>query len=99
MTRLSDLMGANPNTIYKKQHAEFKKHVEGILAVALQDVQRGLYDLPHVETFESPAGDGMGMDNVCINFHYDLESPKNTMDIFEAMQLLKDLRDKGEVEE
>lgn len=66
---LSKIMETTPETLARVQYDALQKHVISILQLALINVSnhKGVGDTP---TFYSPAGDGMGMDNTCIDFAY-----------------------------
>lgn len=68
---LEATMKINVNNLAETQHAALKQHVYNVLELVRQAVEREDYQLVIDSlTFDSPAGDGYGTDNNCINFAY-----------------------------
>jgi len=85
---LSELMTTTPQNLAERQLEALSAHAIGILKALIESIKvKNFKDVPL--TFFSPAGDGYGRDNYCINFAYNKDE---TMDIAELMEKLELLR-------
>ena len=91
---LKDLMNLNVSNLAKAQHEELKKHVIHVLEKVLDAVKDEKYDDIKDMTFESPSGDGWGMDNDCINFSYSNGDKMDVMEVVYELKRLKEIGDK-----
>jgi len=88
---LKQLMAATPESIAKIQYDALQAHVLQVLNKIETAVMDADYESVWAATFSSPAGDGHGMDNSCINFTY-IEGEGDVMDIGDACNRLEELR-------
>jgi hypothetical protein len=65
---LSELLDTSPETLAIAQKKALSAHVCARLSQIMDAIHQGRYDEVRKLTFESPAGDGMGSDNTCIDF-------------------------------
>lgn len=65
---LLELLQTSPETLAEAQRKALTTHVCARLGQMIEHIRRGEYDAAREMTFDSPAGDGMGMDNTCIDF-------------------------------
>jgi len=89
-SELSEIMSQKPGKLLEKQRIALKNHIAGILERAAQHVRKCEYAEVRAMLADSPAGDGMGIDNKYINFaipgHH--EEP---IDISQAIDQLESL--------
>lgn len=88
---LKQLMAATPESIAKLQYEALQVHVLQVLNRIETAVMAADYESVWAATFLSPARDGYGMDNSCINFTY-IEGEGNVMDIGDVCNRLEELR-------
>lgn len=78
----------NPRDLAKEQAEAYKKYIIDVLDEVRKCVKDGNFSKIDKMLFNSPAGDGWGMDNKVIDFGYD----KTPMDISEALNYLAFLK-------
>lgn len=67
---LEELMDTRVDDLAKRQHDALKQHTLAILDKATKAIMREDYNAAIGMLFVSPAGDGYGLDNQCINFSF-----------------------------
>lgn len=82
------ILDVDINNLKQAKYKAMKEHIIGVLDKIKDLVDKGDYDGLDELTFYSPAGDGWGDDNSCINFAW---RDGEYMDIGEATQILKRL--------
>jgi hypothetical protein len=87
MKNIKDIMELTPQNINTVKYEAFKQHMLDVLDELSTAIKKG--SLEEVPVFESPSGDCMGRDNVCIDFGYE---GNYCMDISEAFKLLNNLQ-------
>ena len=91
MNTIKDLLKVNPDTLRKEQYKALKEHAIKVLN-EVQKLLRGdnLDNILNQYLSDSPAGDGMGLDNHFINFDFE---PGNIYgnDLHELIVTLKEL--------
>lgn len=87
---LKEIMQTNPKTLAELQHRELKKHTLQILSIITDLIESENYNEIENYLFESPAGDGYGMDSSCIDFNYGVNDIG--MDIEEIVGRLQVLK-------
>lgn len=85
---LHELMSTTPESLAEKQRNALEAHIIRRLTLAIEHVKSRKYTDLKALTFSSPAGDGYGMDNDCIDFAWD---PKDCADILQAYNRLEQL--------
>ena len=90
MIDLDKLMTTTPESLAKLQHDTLKAHFLDVLKSIQDAIQHEEYNEEDLPLFNSPAGDGWGLDNVCIDFSYAGHS--DPIDIQEALTMLRKLR-------
>lgn len=90
---LQELMSTQPEELAEKQHKHLKDHVIGTLKKAVMLIEDENYSEIDNMLFHSPAGDGYGFDNDCIDFR--ISGVSEPMDIGEVTDWLKKLKDKS----
>ena len=88
---LKQIMEVNPITLAELQHKELKKHALSVLDGVRSLIENEKYDEIEKLLFYSPAGDGYGSDNNCINFDYGVNGNEG-MDIEEVVDRLQSLK-------
>lgn len=86
---LSELMKTTPETLALQQYIALKRHVLERLELVKDEIMNESFNIEPL-TFFSPAGDGMGEDNSCVDFSYN--QTDNPVDIAEIVQQLKKLK-------
>jgi len=89
---LKTLLDTRPENLAEAQHKALRAHVAATLNIIRERVLDGRYDLVREMLFDSPAGDGMGSDNVCINFDYTGDKRAEPLDISMVLDRLEQLR-------
>lgn len=87
---LENIMSLTVENLAKEQHNALKKHVINVLDKVKQYIEYEKYTEIENLTFESPAGDGWGLDNQVINFGY---KECEELDITEVVYILKKLKE------
>jgi hypothetical protein len=89
---LKTIMNTTPEALAKLQYKELKSFVLERLNEIVQLIKDDKYEKLDEFLFNSPAGDGYGMDNMCINFSYDaLENRVDISEIVEKLTYLKSI--------
>lgn len=83
---VNDIMSIDAHTLAQTQFKALQSHALEIVDKLKLAIEK--CDLDLVPIFESPAGDGYGKDNLCINFSYNEEE----MDINDLMNKLAELK-------
>jgi protein-tyrosine phosphatase len=92
MSSLFTLLSTTPESLAKLQYDSLKAHAIVVLQSALRNVTQDTPD--KIKTFHSPAGDGYGRDNDCIDFAYPgTDEPLDIKEITEKLLHLKELTD------
>lgn len=86
---LKNIMSITIENLAKTQHDALKRHVINVLDTVKKCIEKEQYDQIEDLTFESPAGDGWGLDNQVIDFSY---KDDENMDITEVAWLLNNLK-------
>jgi homospermidine synthase len=84
---IQEIMSVSVNNLAEKQYEAYKSHVLTVLAEVAGFIKQDRYKDVEGRTFFSPAGDGYGSDNHCINFSWD----EHDRDIVEACEKLSQL--------
>lgn len=88
----------NPRELAKEQYETYKKYIVNTLKEIITGIENGCYeDIIQENTFESPAGDCMGMDNTVINFSFDDTTPQDIRQALNRLAFLADYAD-GEID-
>ena len=82
------LLTVDVDNLYRQQFEALKKHVIDTLTEAIGVVMVDDFNAAKQMTFNSPAGDDMGMDNDCIDFGFNGKE----MDFREAIYALEELK-------
>ena len=85
---LKELMSTKPNDLAKMQFKELKAHVLKVLSKVTTEIKNDNLEIIESLTFHSPAGDGYGEDNHCIDFDYG----DGNCDILYVVDILKQLK-------
>jgi hypothetical protein len=80
---IAEIMSLSVETLAERQLAAYKRHVITVLKEVTVLIEQDKYADVRCKTFLSPAGDGYGCENSCINFGWDTE-----MDIMAACETL-----------
>lgn len=75
----------SPKDIAKKKYEAYRKYVLQVLDNVKQEIERESFSNIEKHLFESPAGDGYGLDNHCIDFGTNTAR----MDLYDACQMLQ----------
>lgn len=82
--------GVSLKEINKIKYESLKLYIIDVLKRVIDIVDKENFDLLKEYIFESPAGDGYGLDNNCIEFGGIMG--KNDIDIYEAIEQLKSFK-------
>lgn len=82
------LLAVNVNNLCEQQFEILKRHVIDVLIEAMDAIREEDFKKAVQMTFNSPAGDCMGLENNCIDFGFNDEK----MDFMEAVCRLNDLK-------
>lgn len=95
---LKELMQTSVENLAEKQHDKLKQHVLNIINKLELYIDNEQYDKVEDMTFSSPAGDGYGLDNNCINFDYGNKNQyrEGILDIMEVVEDLQNLKEKSQ---
>lgn len=88
---LENIMSITVENLAKTQHDALKQYTLNILNKVKQYIEDERYTEIEDLTFESPAGDGWGLDNQVINFGY---KECEELDITEIVWKLNNLKNK-----
>ena len=69
--RIEDLLKLTPENLAKQQHDALRLHAINRLEELIMHLKHGDYAKAKEMTFDSPAGDGNGLDNACLSFGED----------------------------
>ena len=85
-----------PQQISKIQYEKMKLHLlEKIETIRKLINQEASGEELRTQLFFSPAGDGMGCDNYCIDFGWDNHGMNEEMDLKEALDTLRYLKEQS----
>ncbi len=90
--KVVNLMSINADNLKEKQFNVLKEHGISLLRNIIGLINENKFEEIERYTFYSPAGDGMGSDNNCINFDYT--DDQDGMDISSYVDLLISLKPK-----
>lgn len=90
--KLKDLMETTPETLAARQRDALIEHVVARLDAVRDGIKKGSFSSVYEILFDSPAGDGYGSDNRCINFDYS-GSDHGVLDIGEIVNEIDRLND------
>lgn len=85
---IQEILKLTPEQLATTQLKELKLHVVTRLQKIIQNINNDQYDEVLSMTFESPAGDDMGMDNTCI----DMAISDKLTDIGNVIDRMKELK-------
>lgn len=89
--KLDQLLKTTPESLAKEQHDALKAHVLATLDEFRARIDAENYKGAEMLTYNSPAGDGWGSDDTCINFSYD--GTNDTADLGAVLERLKALKE------
>lgn len=89
--KLHELLETTPENLAMRQRDALIDHAVSILDTIRERIRSGCFDLDDM-LFHSPAGDGYGENNDCINFNFT-GVPGAVMDIRELVGRLRSLDD------
>lgn len=75
----------SPKELARKKYEAYKTYVLQVLDNVKQEIERESFSNIEKYLFESPSGDGWGLDNHCIDFGIN----NRVMDIYDACQMLQ----------
>lgn len=87
---IKDIMSINVNNLKKTQHTALKAFTIDILKTMIVNIENDNYVDAMAMLFDSPAGDGYGLDNRCISFNYTYDDD-NIIDIGDILDKLQSL--------
>lgn len=82
------LLAVNVDNLCEQQFEVLKKHVIDTLNEAIEAIKEEDFKKAVQMTFNSPAGDCMGLENNCIDFGFN----EKALDFMEAVCILNDLK-------
>lgn len=92
MITLNDFMKMSPEELASIQYKHYKDFILSQLELFVKAIKSDNLDIDKLPTFESPSGDGMGMDNTCIDFAMN-GWDGDPVDIYNAFTRLKSLKE------
>ena len=91
MSDIKDIMQMDVTNLKKKQFDALKRHVLGELNLLCNCIENNRFTEAGAFLFDSPAGDGYGLDSTCINFQYDrTDDPLDIGDVIEKLESLNE---------
>lgn len=93
---LEILMKTSPESLAETQHDAMKQHVLNVLADAMAAITKENYTAANKMTFNSPAGDCMGIDSYPIEFSYFTDPEKWGISFGDIVTELRTLKEQSE---
>lgn len=83
--------GISDNEIFKIKKDKLKDYAIQKLSLAIEAVKQEDFSLIEKDTFESPAGDGWGSDDTCLDFGKIKGQVLNIRQLFDIMKYYKEI--------
>jgi hypothetical protein len=89
---ITSLLKVNTRTLAQTQHEELRAHTITKLERVIEKLRSGLYDDVLAMCFNSPAGDGMGSDDLCLSFREVFDRDYDGVALGNVVEKLIELR-------